>query len=222
MFLGLACICLTACLRVGQPQDHPWRLFTLSPLPAAQQTVAASSPGRVLPAIALGPIHLPGYLDQDHIVTRISQNSFALSEKDRWAEPLADNLATVLAQNLTTLLPTHRITLHPWPAEQLPSYQLEIEVLNFETDTTGTAHFAARYFLRDVARRQTIAESEARLTATATDRGTEQPVASLSKALGDFSVEAANMIREVVQHETALNGEIARIIPRPQDSGRRF
>jgi uncharacterized protein len=201
MFLGLACICLTACIRGGQQQS--WRLFTLSPLPPAKQTVTVSSPGRVPAAIGVGPIHLPGYLDQHHMVTRMSQNSFAVSEKDRWAEPLADNLAHVLAQNLSMLLPTHQVTLHSGPGQQRPRYQLEIDVLSFETDTTGTAHFVARYFLRDVASRQTIAENEARLTATATDRGVEQPVASLSKALGDFSVEVANMIREFVQHETA-------------------
>ena len=201
MFLGLACICLTACMRGGQQQS--WRLFTLSPLHPAEQTVTFSSPARVPPAIGVGPIHLPGYLDQDHMVTRISQNSLALSENDRWAEPLADNLGHVLVQNLSMLLPTHQVTLHSGPGQQRPSHQLEIEVLSFETDTTGTAHLVARYFLRDVASRQTIAENEARLTATATDRGTEQPVASLSKALGDFSVLVANTIREVVPHETA-------------------
>jgi hypothetical protein len=218
MFLGLACICVTACLRVGQPQDHPWRLFTLSPLAPAEQTVSASSPGRVQPAIGLGPIHLPGYLDQHHIVTRISQNRFALSESDRWAEPLADNLAHVLAQNLSMLLPTHQVTLHSWPGQQRPSHQLEIEVLSFETDTTGTAHLVARYFLRDIASRQTIAENEVRLTATATDRGTEQPVASLSKALGDFSVLVANTIREVCPALACAKGEVARSIARPMSA----
>ena len=216
MSLGLACLCVTACIRVGQQQN--WGLFTLSPLPPAEQTVTVSSPGRVPLTIGVGPIHLPGYLDQDHMVTRISQNRFAVSENDRWAEPLADNLAHVLAQNLSMLLRTHQVTLRPWPGQQRPRYQLEIEILSFETDTTGTAHFAARYFLRDVASRRTIAENEARLTATATDRGTEQPVASLSKALGDFSVLVANTIREACPALNCANSEVARIISRPMNA----
>ena len=193
LFLGLACICITAC--VGQ-RRNPWRLFTLSALPRAEQTATNGSTGRVQLAIGVGPIHLPGYLDQDQIVNRISQNRFALSENDRWAEPLAHNVANVLAENLSMLLQTDDVTVHPWPGRQRPSHQLEIEVLRFETDTTGTAHLAARYFLRDVATGQTIATKEARLTATATDRSTEQSVATLSKALGDFSVGIANVIRE--------------------------
>jgi uncharacterized lipoprotein YmbA len=192
MFLGLACICVAACVR---QQRNPWRLFTLSALPRAEQTVTNGSPGQVL-AIGVGPIHLPEYLDQDQIVNRISQNRFALSENDRWAEPLAHNVANVLAENLSMLLQTDAVTVHPWPGPQRPSHQLEIEVLRFETDTTGTAHLTARYFLRDVATGQTIATKEARLTATATDRSTEQSVASLSKALADFSVGIANVIRE--------------------------
>ena len=165
--------------------------------------MTVSSPGQVRPAIGVGPIRLPGYLDQDQIVRRISQNRFTLSENDRWAEPLAHNVAQVLAQNLSMLLQTHQVTLHPWPVQQQPSYQLEIDVLSFESDTTGTAHLVARYLLRDVASRQTLAEREARLTATsATDSWPEQSVASLSKALGDFSVGVANVIREFVEPKT--------------------
>ena len=148
------------------------------------------------PSIGVGPIHLPGYLDQDQIVTRISQNGFAFSDSDRWAEPLEDNIAHVLAQNLATLLQTDQITRYSWPGPQRPAYQLEIEVLSFETDTTGTAQLSARWFLRDVARGQTIAEKEARLTASAAGTSSEQWVASLSRALGDFSVEIAKVIGE--------------------------
>ena len=111
MFLGLACICVAACVR---QQRNPWRLFTLSALPRAEQTATNGSQGQVL-AIAVGPIHLPEYLDQDQIVNRISQNRFALSENDRWAEPLAHNVANVLAENLSMLLQTDAVTVHPWP-----------------------------------------------------------------------------------------------------------
>jgi uncharacterized lipoprotein YmbA len=185
MLLALACICISAC--VGR-QRTPWRLFTLSALPSAEQTAPNGSSGRVQLAIGVGPIHLPEYLDQDQIVSRVSRNRFALSENDRWAEPLADNVANVLVENLSMLLQNDEAAVYPWPGRQRPSHQLEVEVLRFDTDTTGTAYLTARYFLRDVANGQTIATNETRLTATATDRSTEQSVALLSKALGDFSV----------------------------------
>jgi hypothetical protein len=200
--LGLAWLSFTACVHIGQQQEHPWRIFALSPLPEAREAEVISSPGRVQPAIGLGPIHLPGYLDQDQIVTRISQNRITLSDNDRWAEPLADNLAHVLAQNLSMLLQTQQVTLQPWTGQQRPTYQLEIDVLSFETDTAGTAHLVARWFLRDVATRETIAAKEVHLTASAEGASTEQLVASLSKTLGDFSVGIASAIREFLRHNT--------------------
>ena len=200
MLPGLACLSFIGCLHVGPQQEPPWRVFTLSPLPEARQTGFISSAGPVQPAIGIGPIHLPGYLDQDQIVTRISQNRFALSDNDRWAEPLADNLAQVLAHNLSMLLQSHQVTLHPWTSQQRPIYQLEIDVLRFEMDTTGMAHLGARYSIREVGSRQLIAVKEICLTALATGRSTEQAVASLSKVLGNFSVEIAKVIRELVPY----------------------
>jgi uncharacterized lipoprotein YmbA len=205
MFLGLACVCLTACVHVGQQQVQPWRLFSLSPLAEAEvgHAPAMSSPGSVQRAISVGPIHLPGYLDQDQIVTRISQNRVTLSENDRWAGPLEDNIAQALAQDLSMLLQTDRVTVHPWPGRQRPSYQVEIDLLSFETDTAGAAHLAARWFLREVASRQTIADKEVRLTASAVGTSTEQSVASLSKALGDLSMAIADGIREFIPPDSA-------------------
>jgi uncharacterized lipoprotein YmbA len=156
--------------------------------------------GSVQPGIGVGPIHLPGYLDQDQIVTRTSQNGISLSDGERWAEPLEDNITHVLGQNLSSLLQTDQITMYPWPSQQRPTYQLEIDILSFETDTAGRAQLVARWLLRDVASRQTIAEKETHLTASAAGGSTEQSVASLSQALGDFGVEIAKVICETVQH----------------------
>ena len=203
MLLGLVCVCATACVQVGKQAAEPWRLFSLSPLPETTHAAAIGSAGPVEPTIAVGPIHLPEYLDQDQIVTRISRNDLTFSDNDRWAEPLEDNVARVLAQNLSTLLQTDQITVHPWPGPQRAAYQLEIDVLSFETDTAGTAHLDARWLLRDVAKRQTIARNEARQSVSAAGPSTEQSVASLSKALGDFSVAIANVIRELVHSHSA-------------------
>jgi uncharacterized lipoprotein YmbA len=202
MFLGPACLYLAACVHVGQQQKDPWGLFTLSPLPESKQDGAMRSPQSVQRAISVGPIHLPAYLDQDQLVTRISQNRLTLSENDRWAEPLEDNIARVVAQDLSMLLQTDEVNVDPWPVRQRPAYQVEIEVLSFETDTAGTAHLVGRWSLRDVARRQTLAEKETRLTASGGGTSTEQSVASLSKALGDFSLAIAGVIRELIHSDS--------------------
>jgi uncharacterized protein len=200
MLLALACVCAMACVQVGQQAVDPWRLFSLSPLPETRQAAAIGSPGPAQPAIGVGPIHVPGYLDQDQIVTRISQTRFTLSDDNRWAEPLEDNIGHVLAQNLSMLLQNDQVSLNRWPGRQRPFYQLEIDVLSFETDTAGRAYLAAQWLLRDVGSRQTIAEKKTRVTASAAGGSTEQSMAALSQALGDFSVEIAKVICETVQH----------------------
>jgi uncharacterized protein len=200
ILLVLASACVAACIHVGPQANDPWRLFALSSLPEAEQAnTNGPSQGPAQAAIGVGPVHLPGYLDQDQIVTRISRNRLTLSENARWIEPLDGNIARVLAENLSQLLQTDRVTVHPWPGRERPIYQLEIDVLGFETDTAGTAHLAARWSLRDVVTGQTVAQKEVRLTASAAASPTEQPVASLSQVLGDFSKDIASVIREFVQ-----------------------
>ena len=208
VLLALACICISGCVRVGQQQLEPWRLFTLNPLsePEAEQASATTSEPAVRLAIGVGPVHVPGYLDQDQIVTRTTEHSIALSENDRWAEPLEDNMANALAHDLSLRLQADGITVHTWPGQQRPSYQVEIDVLSFEADTAGTAHLAARWFLREVTSRQTIAEREIRLTAPGEGISTEQSVVSLSTVLGKFSGGIASAIREFVHSQ---RGELA-------------
>ncbi len=198
--VALASICFAGCVHVGQQQQEPWRLYTLSPLPepGAERVASTDTPGSTRPALGLGPIHLPAYLDQDQIVIRASDNHVTLSDDDRWAEPLEDNIGQVLAHNLSVLLRTDRVRLYPWSARERPVYQLEIDVLSFETDAAGAVHLAARWFLRDVAGGQTIAEKEAQLAVSGAGTSAEQSVASLSRALGDFSVAIADAIRERV------------------------
>lgn len=198
--VALASLWFGGCVHVGQQQQEPWRLFTLSPLPenGAERVPSTKVSGPTHPALGLGPIHLPAYLDQDQVVTRISQNHLTLSDDDRWAEPLEDNFGQVLAHNLSVLLRIDRVRPYPWSARERPVYQLEIDVLSFETDDAGTAHLAARWFLRDVAGGQTTAEKETRLAVSGASTSAEKSVESLSRALGDFSVAIADEIRERV------------------------
>ena len=146
----------------------------------------------------MGPIHLPGYLDQDQIVTRISQNRVTLSDDRSLGRAPGRQHWAGAGSQLIGPAPDRSGKTAPLAGSERPTYQLEIDVLSFETDTAGTAHLVARWFLRDVASRQTIAEKETRLTASGAGTSTEQSVASLSKALGDFSVAIANVIREFV------------------------
>jgi uncharacterized lipoprotein YmbA len=194
VLLGLACFAMAGCVSLG-PKADPTRFFTLTPLPQVERTTGGSSSDSAQVALGVGPIKLPGYLDREQLVTRISQNRFAVSENDRWAEPLEDNFALVLSQDLSAILSSDKVTQYPWPTNRRPRYQVEIDVLRFEADTAHTAHLIARWILRDLATKETLNVRESGLAEPVNEATTEASVAALSELLGAFSQQIAEALR---------------------------
>ena len=91
-------------------QPDPSRFFTLSPRLAAKDTGGSSEQTARL-SVGIGPVSVPAYLDRQELVTRIGQNQLRLSERDRWAEPLSENIARVVSQNISALLRADRIAM---------------------------------------------------------------------------------------------------------------
>jgi uncharacterized protein len=179
------------------PKPDPSRFFTLSALPQSEPNPAkrpAASPGI---SLGVGPVTLPGYLDRQEIVVRIAQNQLTLSENDRWAEPLEENVARVLSQNIAVLLRAERINAYPWPIDRKPVYQVEIEVLRFESDADHQAQLSTRWVVRNTSRKDAIRYHETRLSRPAQSRSTEASVAALSEALADLSREIAAAIEDM-------------------------
>jgi uncharacterized protein len=179
------------------PKPDPSRFFTLSALPQPEANPTnqpAASPGI---SLGVGPITLPGYLDRQEIVIRAAPNQLTLSENDRWAEPLEDNFARVLTQNIAFLLRAERINAYPWPIDRKPLYQVEIEVLRFETDANHQAQLSTRWAVRKTSRKDAVRYHETRLSRPAQSRSTEASVAALSEILADLSREIAVAIEEL-------------------------
>jgi uncharacterized lipoprotein YmbA len=179
------------------PQPDPSRFFTLSAL--AQSAEATEKPAFQPPPLSLGigPISVPGYLDRQEIVTRIAQNQVRLSEYDRWAEPLEEGVGRVVSQNVANILRAERITSYPWPIERRPLYQVEIEILRFETNSSQEAHLAARWTVRHTAKKDLVRYRDTRISRTASERSTAASVAALSEALTDLSRQIAQAIEEM-------------------------
>lgn len=194
--LFLACLYLASCAALSTQPD-PSRFFTLTPLPQAEEAVSKISTGSEQISLGIGPVKLPGYLDRQELVTRISQNRFDVSENDRWAEPLENNFTRTLSQNLSALLQTDRIIGFPWQNNQRPKYQVEIEVLRFEPNAAREALLVARWTVIDVNSRKLLSVKESRLTRQAREKSTEASVAALSEVLGALSQEIADAIRAI-------------------------
>ena len=192
LVLLIMCFTLPACLSL-EPKPDPSRYFALAPLPRTSRRAENAVPTNAL-ALGIGPVRVPGYLDRQQIVTRISQNRFAVAENDRWAEPLEENFSRVLAQNLSLLLQTDRMVAYPWERNQRPTYQVQVEVLRFEPNAEQLVELWARWSILDNARK-TISVKDSYLSQQARDRSAEASVAAMSDILANFSQEIAAAIR---------------------------
>jgi uncharacterized protein len=198
----MSCKGLLICLLVSfipagctflDPKPDPSRYFALTSLPRTGQT--AQEAGRTI-ALGIGPIKFPGYLDRQQLVTRISQNRFAVAENDRWAEPLEENFSRVLSQNLSILLQTDRVVTYPWERNQRPTHQVQVEVLRFEPNAEQMVELWARWSITE-STKKTVIVRESYLTHSVKDKSTEASVAALSEAVGRLSQEIAASIRGV-------------------------
>lgn len=145
---GLAALALGGCL---SPRPDPSKFFVLTPVgtAAANSMTPAGLAASASPAVGLGPIKLPEYLDRDEVVTRVAPNRLEFSDEDRWAEPLDNNFKQVLAQDLTRLTGTHSVTFYPWPGTTHIDYQVRVDVFRFESDANAAARLVAHWQVLD-------------------------------------------------------------------------
>jgi uncharacterized lipoprotein YmbA len=179
-------------------KPDPTRFYVLTSLSemASSGDVLPVYPGRGDLSIGLGPIRLPGYLDREHIVTRESPNRIDVSEFDRWAEPLATNVKRVLAKNLSTLLGTGMIYIYPF-SRYSHDYEIQIDVLRFETIDDRSAELAARWSIKDGKTSQILDTRDSNVKKPARSWSVAGSVEALSEALGELSSQIATGIREV-------------------------
>src|SRR5262245_65677328 len=94
----LVCFIPAGCSFLEVKPD-PSRYFALTSLPRTGQT-AQDAAGTSALILGIGPIKFPGYLDRQQMVTRISQNRFAVAENDPVAEALEEHFSLSLPKNV--------------------------------------------------------------------------------------------------------------------------
>jgi len=186
--LALALIVLaTSCFLVSR--SDPSRFYTL----AATAEPAVPSPGSV--GVGLGPISMPGYLWRPTLATRVDESRIRYSEFDRWAEPLTSQFPRTLAQDLSSMLATDRLVRFPWHPDTPLDATVRVDVLAFETDTTGTARLDAVWTVRDPHTGAVRRGDRSVITRPVDGGGPDAAVAALSQTLGALSQQIAAAIQ---------------------------
>lgn len=170
-------------------RSTPVQYYQLSAMRAAQAPAEFAVPKEA--TIGLGPVRLPEYLARPQIVSRTSANRLTISDRQRWAEPLAENLPRVLAEDLSALLGTDRILSHPWPRDRKVDCQIMVEVLQFEGGPNGTVNLVARWKVMGKDDLVLLPEKRSSFDLTATAQNQEAMIVALSQGVLRLAREIA-------------------------------
>src|SRR5260221_1662281 len=82
--------------------------------------------------VMVGPVSVPGSVDQPQIVVQVAPNRVEVDEFNRWVAPLNESIARTVAGDLSTLLGTPEV-----PTAQLANfnadYRVTIDVQRFDS-----------------------------------------------------------------------------------------
>jgi uncharacterized lipoprotein YmbA len=193
LILGLLCLLLAApgCVDIGG-ETAPSRFYVLS----ATETRGAPSPDG--PALLVGPVTLPRYLDRPQIVTRPTPNQLALAEYDRWGGRLDDNLTRVLAQDLSVHMNTSRVAVFPREQRVPDAVQIALDVSRFEqVGAHSTVELDAQWSIYPPDRRQAPVIGLSRVKVEARGGDVVATVAAMSEAIDRLAQEIAAAARKL-------------------------
>jgi uncharacterized protein len=204
LLAGLIAASATGCSYVAKqilaPQKDVSKFYLLTPTadaPATTPTTASTQNSSGDFTLGLGPIKLPPYLDRPEIVTRAAPNRIELSKEDRWGESVENGFTTSLQRDLETQVGTNRVIVFPWYNTVHIDMQVQIDVYRFETDAQGNANLSAKWMILDSTGKNILYTVETNLTQPSKPGDQTEAAAALSKTIGDFSGQIANMIHQL-------------------------
>lgn len=174
-------------LATGCASSPPSRFYKLS---SATAPVAVPSPV----SVAVGPVSTPALVDRPQIVVTKGANEVRVDEFNRWASPLADDIARVVAENLVVMLGTPRVTLFPQQTGDDAEFRVAIGVQRFESVPGETASLDAVWTVRRMQDGKT-ATGRTTVREPVPDQGYDALAAAHSRALARLSQDIASAVR---------------------------
>ncbi|UCD35235.1 MAG: membrane integrity-associated transporter subunit PqiC [Nitrospiraceae bacterium] len=190
------CIMMNLCLAIivlgGCTSTSPTRFYTLNPLVNPDETWQSS--GKNDRVLGIGPVTLSAYLDRPQIVTGVSENEYAISEFDRWAGNLRDNISFVLAENISHLLGTDEVYVYPWKQTITVDFQVEVNVIRFHGTSDGTVLLSARWSVSEDDGKKALLFRLSNYQEPVHGKGYDALVSAKSRILANFSSDIADAI----------------------------
>ncbi len=147
MSVRLPVACLVAICQLNACADsQPVRYYTLTAIGAAGAANSAGASGQI--KIRLEPVTIPPELDRLQIVRRVGPYSVRISDFDRWAAPLQEQIRRTLSDDLTARMPAGLIVDPDEPATSEPRRRLSVAIAAFSANDSCGSSLRAEWAVR--------------------------------------------------------------------------
>ena len=194
LFLKMPLFILLCLYASGCATSPPTQFYLLNPLPPPHPETAANKSQQPV-TIRVDAVVIPGYLDRQEIVTRVSENEIHLADLNQWGESLRNNLTCVLALNLSRLLPADRFAVFPFKCPTTVDYQVSVEIVQMDGSLGGDAHLAAQWSVLQGKENKILVTRKSRFKASDPMPDYGELVAAQSRLVEALSREIADSIQ---------------------------
>ena len=172
--------------------SQPSRFYRMSPT-SVKDVQALSLPVQNI-TISVGPVTIPAVLNRPQIATLSGSNAVILSEYDRWAGSLNDNLVRTLTDNLAVLLPVQTVVTYELGRRIDSSYQLVVDIQQFDGILGKSITLKAGWIILGKDTKKTRLVKKSLISADIEGYDYNDYVAAMSSALGKLSLEIAQEV----------------------------
>lgn len=162
--------------------------------PSAIATSPSNSEQQIV--LVLAPVRIPHYLDRAQIVSASGNNSYQLSELNRWAEGLDHNINRILQQDLSQHVPATVLQTAPADANPL---KLAVNIVEFHVTAQGQASLKAQWQLTQGKQLLSVQHHEYLEATTSGDY--PKMVAALNACLRQMSGDIAKSVQVALLSE---------------------
>ena len=187
-------IIMAALTIIGCASTKPTSFYTLSSINSPQAVQLNQDI-----AIGVGPVEIPDYLDRPHLVSRTSQNELRISDFDKWAGSLKEDISRVVAENFSVLLSTSRVYMIQGAQSTDVQYQVKIKLTRFEGTPGGNVEMKAHWSIYSGHNRELIMKHSSSYIEETGGESYSALVAAESRAIGNMSREIADALTSFMQ-----------------------
>jgi uncharacterized lipoprotein YmbA len=180
---------------VGSSRES--RFYTLAPLQVADGLTLAAADA----TLAIGPVEVPAYVDQQRIVTRTGANQLVVGEFDRWGGALDEEISGSLVATLRDRLASEGFAVAPWRSAILSggaNYRAAVSFSRFDGIPGRSVVVQGRWELINQSN-ESLGVREAIVTELIDGAGYDALVAAMQRALVRFGRQMAESVVATTQ-----------------------